>query len=458
MRFDNEIARAVRHQAAKDTKSNKTKSEIEDIIDNIKTAIANNQYDFSQSEAIVLNQNGNKRFVKQFIDYSPESILCQCIKQILDRVFRVKYPNRNKSVRSLFGLLTAVKQMSDFTIVKFDFKDYFNSVSAIYVFEKFMKAKLPDRFEIDLIHDFAKKTKYSYAGFSTSNVIAEIIAQNFDNFIMTAFITKGVLFYERYIDDGLIIFNEHIDESECKTILQKALDDVFKDNTIDVMQKCKTRFNYNKFKYISKRGMGSNSVSFDYLGYEFWLKLQGNKTEIKYGITESKREKYNKRLDEFIHCYVDNLHADYNNLNLLRHRIAAFTSRAVYRSQKYRVEVWKVKGFITNYGELRFLLDTSLIESDTDNFLKNMIEEAFVRASMACPYFLKGSQGQSGYNLYENMKKNKTLLLVDHIGYDYDALVELCKQIGISNVDRNGKKRGYGNMVREYLIKTKVGY
>ena len=87
-----------------------------------------------------------------------------------------------------------------------------------------------------------------------------------------------------------------------------------------------------------------------------------------------------------------------------------------------------------------------------------MVENAFQRALLPIPYFLKGSIGKSGYNLFENMKINKTLLFVDRIGYSKHALEELCSQIGINLVDKNGKTRGYGQLVREYLIKVKVGY
>jgi hypothetical protein len=458
MRFDDDIVRAVRHQAANDRETNKTKEEIDEIVTAVKVAVTNAQYDFTNSEPIVLNSKGKKRFVKQFKGlYSVENILCQCIKQMLDRAFSIKYPNRNKSVRMLFGALTAIKQMSDFTIVKFDFKDYFNSVSAVYVFEKFIKVKLSDRFEIDLIKEFVVKTKFAYAGFCTSNVIAEIIAKHFDEYIRQAFIDKGILFFERYIDDAVIIFNEHIEVSECHSILQKAIESVFRDKLINIKPKCKTRLNNSKFIYISKRNMGSDTYSFDYLGYEYWLNVQDKKVKIKYGITQSKRDKYNKRLDELILCYTDPKHKDYNNLELLRHRISTFSSRSVYLSKRFKSHIWIVRGFITNYGELRCILDTGLLESDTKDFLENMIEEAFNRASVSVPYFIKGSHNKSGYNLLENMRINKTLLLVEHIGYDYHSLIKLCAQIGISNTDRNGKKQSYGNLVRRYLIETKVG-
>lgn len=71
MRFDDEIVRAVKHQAALD----------------------------------------NTQPKKQYADcYSAESVLCKCIKQILDKVFHIQYPNRNKVVHSVFGMLKTVKK------------------------------------------------------------------------------------------------------------------------------------------------------------------------------------------------------------------------------------------------------------------------------------------------------------------------------------------------------------
>lgn len=460
MQLDKEIERAVRHQVAIDTQTTKSPEDVTFIIEDAKKALNNSTYDFSKFDSIMLHQNGKKRYIKLYSDlYSPESILCQCVKQVLDRTFKIKYPNRNRTIKSLFAILSAVKQMSDFTIVKFDFKDYFNSVSTMYLFEKFLKHNLLNRLETDIIKDFSYKTKYAYAGLSTSNAMAEIIAKHFDNAVRQALVSKGVLFFERYIDDSVLIINEHIDEKEIKNILQTALDTIFHDDVIKSVPKCKTKFNNSKFQYISKRMLSTVPKPLDYLGYEFWLSSNSKGSiEIKYGITQDKRNKYSKRMDKFIECYTDSAHPDCGDLELLRHRIAAFSSREVYLSKRYRSNIWKVKGFISNYGELRYLIGTGLIHDDTEKFLDNMIIEAFARASIAEPYFLKGAKGGAGYNLLENMKVNKTILLVNHIGYDYNSLVKLCNQIGICAFDVNGKRRGYGTLVRDYLIRVKVGY
>lgn len=460
MQFEREIERAIKHQVAIDTQTIKTAVEITYITEAVKSSLQNANYDFSNFKSIILKQNGKKRLVKSYCNlYSSESILCQCVKQILDRTFKVRYPNRNRTIRSLFGILSAVKQMSNFTIVKFDFKDYFNSVSTIYLFEKFLKQKFLDRHEMNLVKDFAYKTKYTYAGLNTSNAMAEIIARHFDDVVRQALEPKEILFFERYIDDSVLILNEHIEQDEIKRILQGALKNVFHDDTINVKHGCRTEFNNSKFQYISKKTLLASPITFDYLGYEFWFYLDDQKkVKILYGITKDKRDKYTRRIDKLIACYVKNEHADPYSVELLRHRIAAFSSREVYINKRYRSNVWKVKGFIQNYGELRYMLGTGLVHIDTEEFLKNMIKEAFLRMLSKEPYFLKGSQKSAGYNLFENMKVNKTILLVEHIGYDYKSLVELCRQIGISNIDKNNKRIGYGTLVREYLIRVKVGY
>lgn len=234
MSIEKEIERAVKRTIAldKDTPY-KSAAEQEKIISDIKSAFNDATFHFENSKSLMLNQSGKKRLVKQYDNlYSPENILCQSIKQILDRAFKIKYPNRNKTTRTLFSVLSAAIQMSDFTIVKFDFKDYFNSVSSIYVFEKYLKYNILDRHEIDLIKAFAYSTKYAYAGLCTSNAIAEIIAGYFDEAVKQMFFSNGIIYYERYIDDSILILNEHMEETEVKEKLETVLLKIFHDQTI----------------------------------------------------------------------------------------------------------------------------------------------------------------------------------------------------------------------------------
>lgn len=456
MKIQMDIERAVRHIAANNYDVKKTDQEILGIINSVNTAISANAYNFDDLSTIVLNQNGKKRVVKKYEDiFSVENVLCQHIKHVLDREFKVKYPNRNKVIRSLFSYIAAAKQMTNFTVVKFDFKDYYNSVSSIYVFEKYIKPKIKDRFELELINDFVYKTKYAYAGLCTSNVIAEIVAKDFDREIRNEFLAKGLLFYERYIDDCILILNENTKQADIQSLLDKILKKVFDNISNNDIAKCKTKFNAGKFQFLSKKTLTANPVVIDYLGYEFsFSKSASDIVGVVYGITLAKQQKYRKRLDKIISLYIDPSSPDYKDLELLRHRILAFSSRVVYINKHFNKDVWKVKGFISNYGELRYLLNTSSVSAGTKHFLQNMIRDAFLNNSVSLPYFMK----PKGYNLFENMKRNKTILLVDNIGYDYSSLINLCKQIDVLSTDAYGNKRGYGTLVRDYLIKVKVGY
>lgn len=62
------------------------------------------------------------------------------------------------------------------------------------------------------------------------------------------------------------------------------------------------------------------------------LKDKENKTTFKYGITHKKIDKYSIRIDNFVKAYQIN-----ENVELLQHRIKAFTCRTVYQLSKYKV-------------------------------------------------------------------------------------------------------------------------
>lgn len=460
MQLEKEVARAIRHISATDAQSALNNDEQARLAVKVMDDVKNASCHFENADIIILQQGSKKRLVKRYIDrYSSENVLCQSIKQVLDKDFRVKYPNRNKISRALFSILPATIQMADYTIVRFDFKDYFNSVSAEYAYCKYIQNKISDRLTRDLLGDYCKKTGYTYAGLPTSNAIAEIVASEFDATLKQLFAPLGIIFYSRYIDDSVLVLNRHVDEDIVITMLDNILDKTYHDETANVSRRCKTRYNRNKYSYISKRKLTANPSSFDYLGYEFWLKLTPKgKTEIQYGITQEKRIKYRDRLETIIKLYTDPRSADYQNTELLRHRVLAFTSREVYMGVRHQANIWKSKGFISNYGELRYLLGTELLHPDTVLFLKNIVKDAFTQAAIK-PYFtFDAEKVDSGYNLYHNMKDNRTILLVDGIGYDYKSLVKLCSQIGISDVDAGGKRRTYSSLVREYLIRVKVGY
>lgn len=94
---------------------------------------------------------------------------------------------------------------------------------------------------------------------------------------------------------------------------------------------------------------------------------------------------------------------------------------------------------IGNYGELRYFLDTPLIESNTKAFLENMIEDAFNSSSVPLAVLIKNhsedrrtvvsfllsalfnniSKKKEGYNLFGRNHAGKAMLLIDIAFYIY---------------------------------------
>ena len=74
-------------------------------------------------------------------------------------------------------------------------------------------------------------------------------------------------------------------------------------------------------------------------------------------------------------------------MELLRQRLRAFTSRVVYVSKYSSGNVWKVKGFISNYSELRYFEDNKTLEKNTADFLKNMVIREFQSQRTPIPFF-----------------------------------------------------------------------
>ena len=85
----------------------------------------------------------------------------------------MEFPNRNTYIRTLVNVVYALKDMSDYTIYKFDFEDFFNSVSSVYVYQRFIRGQGLERDQEDLLEKYVKGTRYAYAGLCTSNILCE---------------------------------------------------------------------------------------------------------------------------------------------------------------------------------------------------------------------------------------------------------------------------------------------
>ena len=101
MQIENEIEHAARKIISSNYQIGLAQEDLDDAVNRAKEALKTGELDFSRVESLVLTQDGHTRHVYRYSDMlAPENVICQCLKQLLDKVFSVRYPNRNKMVKT----------------------------------------------------------------------------------------------------------------------------------------------------------------------------------------------------------------------------------------------------------------------------------------------------------------------------------------------------------------------
>lgn len=400
------------------------------------------KYDFNNYKRDIFTQQGKKRAVYSYPRLSSEDILCQYLKRQLDNSFQIRYASRSKIMNILFNILPAVKDMNDFIIIRADFKSFFDSVLVEHVYLKYIQESLMSREDKDILEQYVAVFDCCYAGLCLSNGMTEIICRDFDERIKVKLANVGVFFYERYVDDLLIITNRYISKDDFWELMNNTIREVF--------GKCQVKLNISpgKFSYISRRNLYT-IASFNFLGYEFQME-KGNKKEIqfKYGIVEKKRRKYRGIIENAFVQYKKN-----NNVELLRQRIKIYSSRVVIaRTIGSSSFDWLTKGIVSNYNELRYHMDRLL--PDTEFFMKNLYFELFNQYGCKIPYFLKKSgTDPSIYSIHSNMSRNRTIMFEKNIGVSEKTIIKWINKI---DPTYNAFGKDYYRIVVDYLDLIKV--
>lgn len=416
----------------------------EDLNDNVEAylyEIKNKNYDFSNYNREVFTQGKKKRIIYKYDKMSVENVLCHYLKRKLDNIFNIKYASRSKTINQFINTLPVVKDLNDFVIIRADFKSFFDSVMTKHIFEKYIKESLLQRKDKEILEEFIIQFKYCYAGLCLSNGMTEIICRDFDEKVKAKFDKYGVVFYERYVDDIMIIFNSFITKDQFLILIKEVIVDVFDECPI------KLNLKQDKFSYISKRDL-QPTQKFDFLGYSFTIDYSNSNFKFIYGIAEKKRKRYTSIIENAFIDYKKN-----NNLELLRQRIKMYSSRVVIaRSLGNNKFEWLTRGVVANYIELRFHMNS--LESDTVKFLKSTYMKLITMHKLQCPYFLNNSINESSiYNLYSSMKRNRSIIFESSIGVKRKDVVKWIRKIEPTYNDTN---KSYYQIVMEYFEILKI--
>lgn len=401
-------------------------------------------YDFNSKESKIITQNNKKRWVYYYEKDTFENIMCSHFSFVLSKKFAIKYNDRTKIIKELINCLQLIKNMNDFTIIRFDFKNYFNSMSSAYIYEKYIQNADISRDLLNIMQDFFKANRKCSAGLPTSNILAELISKEFDLKLKANLLKYGVVYYERYVDDGLIILNSFIDINQFNEIINCTIREVFY-NQLYTIKNQNVKLNNKKTKIINKRLFNTNcNEKIIFLGYEIILNFVNGKINFKFGISEEKRKKYQNKFNLIIEDYKKN-----KEMELLRQRILLFSRRVVYSDSNINKNItWLSKGVVSNYNELRHF--DSILEDGTKKFLKKCIEIGFKKYNVPLPYFMKNNSGFA-YNLYNNLMSNKSIIFDEKIGMSKEDLIRYCKKIGLSVKPH----ANYEEILYQYLNKIK---
>lgn len=431
------------------TISKKTQNEIKNDpkFEFIARKINSNKLNFSNIEYKKIN----KRVIARYDTppkpgkpkkYTAENVALLHLKTELNKLYHVNFNNRNKIIERLFDSLQIARNLNDFTIIKFDFKKFFYTISTKYVYDRYIDDSRLARHDKDLFISYCAKVPYCVAGIPINNYLVEIISKDFDKKVQSLFARKGLVFYERYVDDGIIILNRFTSEDESLNIIQNAINDIF----YPIQNKNKVRLSKNKFQIIHRRNL-LNSNRLDFLGYDFHFDNEFKNFTV--GITQRKIDKYQTKVNKLIKEYYNP--ADKQARELTRQIIKINSSRIVYCSgSRNKKNIWVSKGIIANYNMLRNY--TNILDLKTMAFMNDVYINAFDAINVTPPQYLKSPR----YSLYNNLKMNKAMIFHEQIGMSRKRLLEELNKIRPA-IDKS--EDSYDKILRYYLIDgVRAGY
>ncbi|PFL73144.1 hypothetical protein COD81_29005 [Bacillus cereus] len=349
-----------------------------------------------------------------------EQIVLDYYKLLLNMYCNIKFPNRSYIMTELMNLMPILHKYNAYTIYKFDFKDFFYSISSKKVFEYICDSVNLKTNEFTFLKNYTKENEELIPGIGLHNSLVELNGNNFDLEMKKAF-KEGFLYYARYVDDCILI----LDEKVAKDKIEKTV--------LKLMKKCfgnKITINHDKTDYFQS---GDIQYKINYLGYVF-EKGQSADLQFKLGIADKKLDKYKKQIEKIVLEYNAN-----DDLEMLSLKLELVFKRVVYygtrkNSTKYR---WQVRGISDSYKELKRFMksnnDYDQITKSTERFFCKSIVESFGRNRIPMPAKIENQlKNKKFISCFFN---NQALLLHPKLGLSHGDLKEKVKIVYKNNVE-----------------------
>jgi len=403
----------------------------------IERIIRNRKYIQKKSFSII-NINGDRKVLDKLSLSEENQILMRYYQLLLKENFRLKSINRNVIISELLNITPYIFNYYDKSIYKFDISNFYPTLDIDLIFAELRKNDelFPD--EINFLVNTFNTFDNLYPGLGIINNLSEILGKKFDH-CMEALFSEHLIYYSRYVDDCILIFDEAIDEK----YLQKTISDLLKEIFGTKVGLNNEKTEYVDFKIVNK---------FDYLGYSFSYEKNNNSLIFKFGIANKKLDKQKAKLCEITNSYLKG-NKDQTSLNKLIFRIDLYYKRLVFFNNEKKNEEshWEVRGISQVYSELK-----KYIKRDNKGiYSMNSIDkktEQLITGKIFYKLF-KGNVPKELENHIENKKfianlhNNRAIILNKKIGYSYDKLYEILEVCGI---DIN-RRMSYENLANLFI-------
>lgn len=222
---------------------------------------------------------------------------CKMINDELQRIYKIKQPDRNVILKNVKLLL---EDNIDKILVRGDIKSFFESIPRDKLLSKICNSgfvshrsiKLMKRMFYELSEKFDLK-KGVPRGISFSSSLADIYLREIDLKVNQL---DGVYFYQRYVDD-IIIIASATEATPTAEMLFNKVKHIFEEYKLELH----SEEDGGKFMAKDLNYSQSENIYFDYLGYN--ISMDTKIADVHYKLKDTTIGKYIKKIDKVFEYY-----------------------------------------------------------------------------------------------------------------------------------------------------------